>query len=200
MQRGDVVGECLVGLVAGLLGDLLAQRVESAALAAAAVILPDDDVVGIVVGLVGGEEAEHAAGGEAILRDDVLEHLDGLGMDAGGFLRGFRVFRLQASFVGEPDAAQVPGVEERGPVDVAGEFADRLVFHDPGAGELGTRRGVGAPIDLPRLRTRLVERQGGFPVLSVVALAVAGLQGGVLCNQLVPPVLAEQRGGHRHRA
>lgn len=38
---------------------------------------------------------------------------------------------------GVPDAAEFPSVEEGGPVDVGGEFAEGLVCDDAGAGEFG---------------------------------------------------------------
>ena len=44
-----------------------------------------------------------------------------------------------------PDAAEFPSVEEGGPVDVAGEFAERLALDDAGAGEFGLGWGVAVP-------------------------------------------------------
>ena len=79
------------------------------------VVVGEDDVVAVGVG---GEEAVDAAGGEALVLDDVFEEFLGvgeefLGLGGAGFVFGFEDLGLAV-----PDAAEFPGVEEGGPVDV----------------------------------------------------------------------------------
>ena len=94
----------------------------------------EDDVVAIAVG---GEEAVDAGGGEFFLGDDSFEEGLGVVVEFFGDFGSFFVFGFEDLFLGVPDAAEFPCVEEGGPVDVVCELAERLVFYFTRAGEFG---------------------------------------------------------------
>ena len=194
--RRDVVGQRFVRL-AGLLLDLLAQGVEAGLLGSTMFVVPDHDVVAVGIRR---EEAVDAAGGEALLGDDPFQQLKRLDVELGGFLGAFLVFGLQDAGLAVPDAAEFPGVEEGRPVDVFGEFAQRLAGDHAGAGEFGDRRGVARPVGQAGLGAGFDDADDlflraageGFAGLAVL-LVVVGDEGFLLVG-------GEQGGGDGDRA
>ena len=133
----DEVGQGQIGLAFGLDG-LLAQVVQGGQ--RLAVLAIDFQVV--VTHLVGRPEAEHGAGLDQLLVDQLPEHGLGVVEQRGG--------RFPHHLVGEDArvlAGQVPGDEEGRPVDVLGQDCQVDVFQYPGAGEAGRGRLVAEPVE-----------------------------------------------------
>ena len=172
----DEIGQAPVRL-AGRLGHLLAQVVpghEDAALLAV-----DLDVV--VVHRVGGEQADHRAGFDPVLRDHLLQHGPGIMKQLARFLAHHGIiqnFRVAA--------VQFPGLEEGRPVDDFGEFGKGVMVEHLGAEHLGGGRGGARPIRPELVRPRFCQRyplaltalrQMAFAYLDVIGLDLGHISG-----------------------
>ena len=188
--RRDEVGQRPVGLAVRLDG-LLAQVVQGGQ--CLAVVAIDFDVV--IGHLVGRPEAEHRSGTDQFFVDQLVEHLAGILVQRRG--------SLADHFVGEDArelASQVPGDEERGPVDVLGQGAQVDVFQHLDAGEGGYRWLVASPVVL---------RLGGDGLGVAQALGAGTAVGGALAYFFVFlaglfdeagfQLLGQQLGGNAHR-
>ena len=89
----------------------------------------------VVADGVGGEEAVDAAGGDEVLRDDVVEERVGFGEYLARLLALLGV--VEDARV---DAFEAPGVEERRPVDELAQGGEGEVVEDADAGEGGVGR------------------------------------------------------------
>lgn len=132
IAEGEVgfAGAFLLLLAEGAEGDVLAR---------------DDDIVSVGVGR---EESVDTGGHESFLGDDFFEEVLRFVVEFLGDFGAFLVAGFESFGFGIPDAAKLPGVEERGPVDVVREFAKGLAFDDAGSGEFRDGRGVVFPVDL----------------------------------------------------
>src|SRR5438874_1877356 len=117
--RRHVVGQTLVRLAVGL-ALLLAQEIEPRQQLIARLAAID---LHVVADGVGREQAHHGAHAQPALRDERLEHAARVGVQVAGRLTDHRI----AQNVGE-SAGELPGVEERHPVDVAEQLAQRIVL------------------------------------------------------------------------
>ena len=89
----------------------------------------------IVTDRVGWPKADHGAGCEPFLIDDLLQHRVGVGFQRAGRLADHVVF--ENAGVG---SRQIPGAEERRPVDALDQFGQIILFEHLGAGECRFRR------------------------------------------------------------
>ena len=122
---------------------------------------------GNVVALrIGRPEAEGRAGGEPALGHDLVEHGARILEQRARHLPEFGVVENGGIFAGE-----LPGLEERRPVDIIDQFGDRIIGKRLGAEEARLRRHVSArPIELRRIAARAVS---GRRTLSACARACA---------------------------
>ncbi len=97
-------------------------------------------------------------------------------------------------------AGQLPGLEERRPVDPRHQVLERVIVEHRQAGRAGHRRHRGAPVDgqpvPPRIRERLppLLRPVAAPLLPHVAILLAGVR-----DEAVAEGIAQQVAGHAHR-
>jgi hypothetical protein len=94
-------------------------------------------------------EAEHRTGADQFLVDQLGEHVLGIGVECGGGFPDHLVLQDARELAG-----QVPGNEERRPVDVLGQHFQIDVIQHFGAGERRFDRCVGAPVELWLFRDR----------------------------------------------
>ena len=133
----DEIGERHVGTAVAL-RQLLAQGEEGRKLVPAAVIREQPD---IVADRVGRPEADHRLRREPFFRDDLLQHrLRVVEERPGGRPLALVLEDLRIA------ALELPGLEERRPVDVAGEVGEVPALENAGAEEGGARRFVGRPV------------------------------------------------------
>ena len=96
----------------------------------------------IVAHGVGGKEAVDAARRDQLLLDDRIEQRIGFGEDLARLLALLRV--VEDARI---NALQLPGVEERRPVDELAQRGQRKVVQHAHAGERGRGQVFGAPLD-----------------------------------------------------
>src|SRR5665213_158754 len=155
-------------------GQLLTQRMKHSDGRAARLVGIDLD---IVANAIGGTEAGHRARLEPALGDDLVQH-------------GARVRSTKTR--GRPEfgvvenggvfAVQLPGLEERRPVDEIHQLGDRIIGQRLGADEAWLWRHIGArPVELERVAARLAKRQPGFFFLGA---RMSGRDLGVFAAQL----------------
>src|SRR4029077_12762823 len=147
--RGPVGGETLVRLAVGL-ALLLPQESEPRQYLIARFAAVD---LHVVVYRVGGEQAQHGAYAEPALRDERLEHAARVGVQVAGCLADHRI----GQNVGE-SAGELPGVEERHPVDVAEQLAQRIVLETLYTRHARRRRRVRRPVDGAAVGARRSQR------------------------------------------
>ena len=123
--------------------------------------------------LFAGQKPITARGAEPALRDDPLEHLLRVGEQAARRLADFGVVEDRRKFAGE-----LPGGEERRPVDVVDELGDRNVGEHAACRETAARGGtiVAGPVELERIGARVGERQ---PLLVLFAARMRGGDAGI---------------------
>ena len=112
----------------------------------------DLDVV--VIDAVRREQPDHAARGQPALADDLLEHAPRVRVQIARLLADHRVGEDVRELAGE-----LPGVEERHPVDVARQVFERVVVEDAHAEEARHRRHVRVPAAVEAVGARLRDRQ-----------------------------------------
>ncbi len=134
LRRRDEIGKRDMAALAVLPRDLLAKRVEPGPLRRPRLVGVDDDVVA-----VGGRrpEADDAARREPVLGDHLPEHR--LGVVEERARRGADLRVVEEERIG---ALDLPGGEERRPVDVGDQLGDRIVGEAPRAEEGRSRRPV----------------------------------------------------------
>ena len=129
----------------------------------------DEDVVTLGIGR---PEAEHGAGAEPALRCNAVEHRLGVVEQAARRLAIFRVVQDRGKLAGE-----LPGGEERRPVDVVAKLRDRIVLQHPRPQEGRLLRDVIArPVELQRVGARILERK---PLLGLLAARMRGGDAGI---------------------
>ena len=162
----DVVGQGLVG-DAFTLGILLTQVAPGHGHLGARVISVDLDVV--VIDGVGRQEHHDPVGSEPAVVDDLLQHGLAVGEDLAGLFAHHGVIEDVRELAG-----QVPGLEERAPVDVFGQLGQILVLEGSAANEFGPGRHVGAPVGLLAVGPGIGQRNevGAFLLPVQVAHAV----------------------------
>ena len=122
-------------------------------------------------------EAERRARREPALGDDLVQHGARIVEERARHLPEFGVVENGGIF-----ALQLPGREERRPVDVVDQFGDRIIGERPGAEERRLRRHVSArPVELGRVGARGGKRQ---PHLVGLRARVRGGELGVFAAQL----------------
>ncbi len=146
----------------------------------------------IVLHLVGRPEAEHRTSADQLLVDQLVQHCLGIVEQRGGRFANHLVFENARVLAG-----QVPGDEERRPVDVVDQGAQIDVFQHLAAGEARLDRGVAAPVER-RLVGDSVEVAQAFGARTAVGGALADHR--VLFAGLVDEgrleFLRQQSGGH----
>ncbi len=160
--RRDEVGEAEVGPIGGLV-HLLAQEAEGRWLA----VRFDDHVV---AQRVRRPQTEYRPGGQPLFLDQLLQHRAGVAIQ----LAGLGADDLVGKDRGIP-AGQLPGVEERRPVDEADQFGQRIVVEDMQARLLRQRRRVIAPLACELLAAGLLQRHQPLAV-TTVAMTLADLR------------------------
>ena len=98
-----------------------------------------------------------------------------------------------------PNAAQLPCMEKRCPVDVIDEIDD-LRFHSFRAREGRHRSGIALPIEFRRRFACLFDGKRFLLRTTEEILACLLLLFEQFLHKTLPPVLRQQRGGDRHRA
>src|SRR6185503_8311973 len=149
--RRDEVRERVVRLTRRL-ALLLAQEVQPRQHARARFIRVDLDVV--VIDAVGREQADHAPRSQPALADGLLEQATRVRVQVARLLADLRVGEDVREL-----AAELPGVEERHPVDVARQIFERVVVEDTHAEEARHRRHVRIPAAVETVGARLCDRQ-----------------------------------------
>ncbi len=187
----DEVGQGEVRLAVGL-DDLLAQMVQPGN--RLAVIAVDFQV--IVLHLVGRPETEHRAGADEFFVDQLLEHFLCVGVQ--------RRRRFTHHFIGEDArelAGQVPGDEERCPVDVLGQDVEIDVVQHLGAGKRRLDRRVAAPVELRLLGDggRVAQALGARAAVGGALAHVDVFQAGFL-DECRLQFLGQQLRRHAHGA
>ncbi|MPL88384.1 hypothetical protein SDC9_34404 [bioreactor metagenome] len=149
-RRADEIGKRHVRPALALAG-LLAQRVQGGKRRLAVLAGEQPDVVALGIRR---PEAHHRLGVEPLLGDDAVKHRLRVGEQ-----RARRRALLLVLEDARIDALQLPGLEERGPVDIARDLGQIPVGQNPGAQEARRRRGIARPVDRQRIRPRLGQRQ-----------------------------------------
>ncbi len=150
----------------------------------------------IVLHLVGWPEAEHRTGADQLFINQLVQHGLGIAEQRGGRFADHFVLENARVFAG-----QVPGDEERRPVDVLGQRAQVDIFQQLAAGEARPDRRVAGPVEL-----RLVSDGLGIAQALGARTAVGGALAdhGVLFAGLVDErrleFLGQQSSGDAHRA
>ena len=132
---------------------LLAEGVESG------VVVGECDVVSAAMGW---KEAVGSGGGEAFFGDDPFQESLGILVEFLGDFGPFFVFSFEGLCFGIPNTTELPGVEERSPVDVVGKLAEGLRLDHAGSGEFGDGWLVVRPIDGSCVLAGFFERNGFF--------------------------------------
>ena len=189
----DEIGQAHIGPRRALL-DLLAQEVEPRHFLGAPLVGEQNDVVAVAPAR---PEADHALGGQPLLAHDVLQHLARVGVEL------FSAFAHHLVLEdGGIIAGQLPGAEERRPVDALDQLVQGILGEDARApdGRLGRR--VGRPVHLEVVGARRRERHdlflgaaGAFdPDCLVLVGHLGGEVGGLRAR------FGDQRGAHADRA
>ena len=145
---------------------------------------------------VGREQAEHGAGAEPLLPDDVIKHRAGVGMEFARLLTHGCIVEDAREAPG-----QLPGEEKRGPVDVTAQFGQGIILEYPDTRQRRFRGFVILPVHRQAVVPGLGQRQPFYPGLPVL---VPFPQYGVLLLHLPAQahlqVRAEQALGYPHGA
>src|SRR6185312_2907157 len=195
----DVVGQA--GLLGGhevgqaarrltvLLGRLLPQEVEAGHPLAVRTVKLD-----VVAHGVGAEEPVDAAGADQPLFDHAIEQRVPLGEDLAGLLAVLLVLEDARE-----DALELPGVEERRPVDERPQRLQRHVLQHPRPQEGRRRKIVGPPLDGRAVGARRLQRDqlGARRAVDAAQLLVVGP---VLGHEGRLVLRAQQAGGDRNGA
>uniref|UniRef100_A0A914YJ75 Uncharacterized protein n=1 Tax=Panagrolaimus superbus TaxID=310955 RepID=A0A914YJ75_9BILA len=184
----DEVGQAEIRAL-GRLVHLLAQEVQGGF---ALRVLHAD----VVADAVGRPQAEHGLGRQPLLADDALEHRAGIAVQLAG---------LGADdLVGEDGrelAGQLPGLEERRPVDVEAAVGRLQRRNVHASGLVRCRWRVAVPAALEFLPARMFQRDQALGVAAVaVACADFGIVGFVGGDEGLAQVARDQRLRHAHRA
>ena len=132
--------------------------------------------------VLAGPEADHAAGREPAAFDQALEHALAVGVHAHGLGADDLVLQDRGERPG-----QVPGLEERAPVDVLGQLGQVEVLEHAAADELGHRRRVAGPVDRRLVGARLGQRPQRHLLLVGVLVAHLVVVGVELVDVLARP-------------
>ena len=152
--RRDEVGQREIGTGAAVARHLLTQRVQRGEPLLARIVGIKLDVV---ADAVGGPEADHGVGGQPFLGDQLLQH--GLRV-VEERPRGLAIFVvLEDAGIG---ALQLPGMEERRPVDIAGELGEIVALEAACAEKARFGRCVVLPVELQPVDARIGERGAQF--------------------------------------
>ncbi len=152
--RRDEIGQRDIGAALAA-RQLLAQRMEDGGRFVAALVGKDQDIVAFAVCR---PKPEHGAGAEPPLGVDPPQHLLGVGKQAARRFADRGVVEDRRIFSG-----QLPGREERRPVDVVDQFRDRNIVEFLGAGDARCGRNVVAgPIQRQRVVASVDEREPLF--------------------------------------
>ena len=188
----DEVGQAVVRAAGGLV-HLLAQEDEPRAHARAAGVRVQLDVV---VDGVGREHPDDAPGLQQALVDDPPQHRLGVPEQVPGGLPDHRVLQDP-----RPRAGQLPGLEERRPVDAPREFVEVVGGEAEQAGLARGRGDALAPVDARAPVPRLRQRQAVGPFAAVgVPFADPGVVLADLGDQRRRPRAAREGGGDGHGA
>ena len=180
---------------------LLAQAVPGEGGLAAALVGPEHDVVTYAVGRV---QTDHRMRLQPTAFDQALEHA----LAIAEHTLGFRTHHLVFQDGGE-GAGQIPGLEERAPVDEGFQFSQIEVFEDPLANEFRRGRLVSGPIQARRVRSCLdqwQQRRLFFVGVQLAHLGVVGVEfvdvlRGLVTQQALRHAHAARGVGHiNHRA
>ncbi|CAM2147891.1 NAD-specific glutamate dehydrogenase [Paraburkholderia tropica] len=159
----------------------------------ARVVGVDLDVV--VVDGVRGQERDHAVRLQPAALDQAREHRPGVG--------GHLARRLADDLVVEDlriRTGQIPGLEERAPVDVLRQLVQVVVLEHAAADELRLHGFEAGPVDLRLVGARGFERDHRLRLLVGVLLANAVVIGLEFVDVLRRAFVGQQARRHRHRA
>ena len=192
--RRDKIGQRHVRPTIAL-GHLLTDAVDGSHRSAAAFRLggPDRD---IVADGTGREESDHRPRGEPLLRHDAGQHRLRVVPEASGGFADDRILQDVRIVAG-----QLPGLEERRPVNARHEVFQRPAVEYRYARPVRHRRHGRGPVDLHPVSARIRQRhqsrglagRGAMDANCVIFGAHAG-------HECVPPVVAQQCTGHADRA
>ena len=171
---------------------LLAQAVPGQGHLGAAVIGVDFDV--IIVDRIGRVQPEHRVGAEPAALDQPLEHALPVGVDP--YCLGADDIVLQD--LGERPG-QIPGLEERAPVNVAGQLGQVEIAKHPAPQKFGPLRRVAGPVDGCLVGARTRQRPHGR-LLFIGVLFAHPLQIGLELGDVLTGFVAEQALRHVHTA
>ena len=107
----------------------------------------------IIAGAVGGKESHHRVCLQPLLFDQPFEHALRVGVQVARRLADHRIGEQRRKL-----ARELPGIEERHPVDIRHQLIERIVSERFHAEESRHRRSVTRPIDFESLGTRLRQR------------------------------------------
>ncbi len=117
----------------------------------ARLVAEHEDVVALGIGR---PEADHGRRAEPFLVDDLLQHRLRVLEERARRLADLGVVEDRRIFAG-----QLPGLEERRPVDIGDELGKRKILEQPRAEEARLRRRVIRPVELRGIGARGLERQ-----------------------------------------
>jgi len=149
-----------------------------------------------VVAHAGGrEQPVHAASAHPVFRNHLFEHRLRVSeqrprvLAHNGIIQNLRIL-----------AEQLPGVEERAPVDEFGDVGERHVFQPVHAKLLGRRRRVVRPVHLETIRARSGQRQERRALFAVMDGADVFVFGFDLGDEISLEIIREQVRAHAHGA
>ena len=174
-----------------LLG-LLAQAVPGHGDLRAALIGVKLDVV--VIHRVGRVQANHGIGGEPAAFDEFFQHGLAVGIDLGRLHTDDLVLEN-----GGERPGQVPGLEERAPVDELGQLGQVEILEHATSQELRFGRRVAGPVDRRFVGARFRQRPHRNLLFVGVLLAHPFVVGGELCH-VVRRLVRQQALRHAHAA
>ena len=195
--RRDEIGERHIG-AAFAARELLAQRVQRGDRLAARFVVENQNVVALAVRR---PQSDHRIGAEPALGDDLAQHRLRIGEQAARRFADHLVVEDRGIF-----AVELPGGEERRPVDEVDELGDRQIGEVLRAEKFWHRRPVIAgPVEFQRIGARVGERQ---PLLVLLAARVrrgdAGIFGAhvvdvaLACHRATTATRPRRRRGSRH--
>ena len=184
--RRDEIGERDIGAALAT-RELLTQRMQGRDRLVSLLIAKNQNIVALAVRR---PEADDGAGAKPLLGDHLLQHRLRIGEQAARRLADGRVLQDRRIF-----AVELPGGEERRPVDVIDKLGDRDVGQRMRAEKARHRRHVIAgPIQLQRIGARVGKRQ---PLLVLLAAGMRGrdpcIFGAHIADVTVARVARQQR-------
>ena len=171
---------------------LLAQAVPGQGALGAGLVGVEGDVV--IVHAVGRVQRNHRVGGEPAALHNFLQHGLAIGIDPLGLGAHHRVVQN-----GRKRARQIPCLEERTPVNEAGQFAQVKVLEHAPSDELRHGRRVTAPVDHSFVSARLLQAPQRRLLLVGVLVAHFFVVFVQLVNEL-GSAITEQALRHAHAA